>query len=188
MKEMIKKTWLQPLIKGILASILGLIAIFFSELSLSGLALAFGIFLLVSGIISLLLSLANSVSGRYWRYRLFESAVYILMGILIMANPQSSAEIFLLIVAVWAIAIGVILLVNIYRKSKTKINRFFQYLSGILSLIFGIVVLWNPFSTGTVIIKVIGVFTLLYGLYQVSLSISSGSRNPEEEKGFFAWI
>jgi uncharacterized membrane protein HdeD (DUF308 family) len=160
------KLWLLTSLKGILAIIFGLIALFNNELSQKAFAILFGIFVLVTGLILT----ATAIRNRHhynWRHWLFEGIFDLLIGIMILIFPKITFAILIAIFGIWALFMGLLLLLTYYRLKESRLtSNIYLYLS-LFSMLLGIIFLWNPFTSGAVVISLIGIFAIAYGIITI---------------------
>ena len=149
-------------LKGVLAVIFGLIALFFPGGTLLVLAKIFGIFALIAGIVIIILTYTNSKIEWNPRFWLIEGIVDIVLGILLLAFPETMVEIFFVLLGVLALVMGIIQLVTADRF-KEIMNHNIILFNGILAVLFGILILTRPFEGAQVLITILGLFALIYG-------------------------
>lgn len=159
------------IIRGILAILFGILALFYPEITLYALALAFGAFTLIGGTFLVIISLQNRRFTRLWSYWLFEGIVDLVIGLLVLLNPGISVSFFLVIMGLWAILGGIILVLLFNRLRRQTSKRHGILVVGIFSILFGIVLLLNPFRSAMVLAMIIGFFAIVYGAISI---INSG--------------
>jgi len=92
-----------------------------------------------------------------------------LLGVLVFKNPALSAYVFIILTAVWLIIRG---LVSMFSGGS---NLGLKVFAGILYLILGISMFYNPVARGTMFVWVWGLFALIEGSIQVALAIRERS-------------
>jgi len=100
--------------------------------------------------------------------------IMLLMGILGLAvggfallNPPVGIMAFVLLVALQAILLGVFTVMLGYRVRKATSREWILYLTGALSILFGIVVIARPAAGGLSIVYVIGAWAIVIGVLKV---------------------
>ena len=101
--ESIGKNWWKLLLRGILAVLFGVLAFAMPEVTVGLLALLFGLFVLADGIVET----GYAFSTRDW-WMLIPGFLGIAAGFLSLYYLQITAFVLLLIIAVWAIARGIV--------------------------------------------------------------------------------
>ena len=92
-------------------------------------------------------------------------------GILTFAWPGITALVLLLFIAGWAIATGVLQIAGAIRLRKEIENEWLLIASGLLSVIFGLVLAARPGTGALALLYVIGIYAVLYGILEVWLSL-----------------
>jgi uncharacterized membrane protein HdeD (DUF308 family) len=86
---------------------------------------------------------------------------------MILIKPVPAATFFTVIIGLWALYIGVILLYTYFRKRMQKAPNLTHLIGGTLSLIFGFLILLNPFESLRVITVLIGFYAIIYGIISI---------------------
>jgi Short repeat of unknown function (DUF308) len=95
----------------------------------------------------------------------------IAVGILTFAWPGITALVLLLFIAGWAIATGVLQIVGAIRLRKEIENEWLLIASGVLSVIFGLILAAQPGTGALALLYVIGIYAILYGILEIWLSL-----------------
>jgi uncharacterized membrane protein HdeD (DUF308 family) len=82
-------------------------------------------------------------------------------------NPPISMLAFIYLVAFEAIMLGVFLVMLGYKVRKATSREWILYLTGALSILFGVVVIANPLAGGVSIVYVIAGWALVIGTLKV---------------------
>ena len=141
----------------------GLIALFYPASSILTLASLFGILLLAGGIILTLNYIAHRQYTNTWLW-LTEGVLDIILGIIIFAHPAISAKIFLGIMGIWAIFMAMVMLFYFSRLEYEGMGRYLALAASVISLLFGILVLINPFESAKFMVSFIGLYAIFYGV------------------------
>lgn len=165
------RRWLLMALKGILAIIFGIITLFYPEITISILASIFGVFAISGGIIVIISALRNRKFNQFWTHWFLEGIVDIIIGLIVVLNPQISVAVFLGLIALWAILNGIILLFSYFRFKKLITRRRVILFSSIISIFFGLTVLFNPMVSTFVLSYLIGSYILIYGIFSVLTAI-----------------
>jgi uncharacterized membrane protein HdeD (DUF308 family) len=84
--------------------------------------------------------------------------------------PENSLKFFLIVIGVWAVVIGIVqLIILVNAKGEIPGKNIFLF-NGLLTLAIGILLFFDPYSLAEFIIKVIGVFSLIFGSILIYLS------------------
>lgn len=161
------KNWWALTIKGVLAIIFGLIIFLTPQIGAVALAYYFGFLALFAGMFMIVAAFVHRSSNQNWGWWLFEGILDILLGIIVLAYPVMTIAIFVIFVGVWAIFMGAAQIINFFTVSNGK---WLFLLSGIISVIFGILLILNPLFGALSLTIFIGAFVTIYGIFAVMLS------------------
>lgn len=151
------------LIRGIIALIIGLLAIFLPKLTLQTIIIVIGIILLIGAILCIILAI-RSENKKDKNVLFIQSAVNLVFGLLFVFFPGPIVSIFVSLLGIILLILGVLLLINLYSFRKvTKIPFLYLALS-VLVIIAGIVLLFNPFKTAQAILIFSGIVLIVYSI------------------------
>jgi uncharacterized membrane protein HdeD (DUF308 family) len=132
--------------------------------------LAFGIYAIVEGTSALF----AAISG--WRHRedrwllLMEAVIGIGVGVLTLRTPAITAVALIFLIAAWAMATGVLRVVEGVRLRRTIRGEVWLVFGGVASIIFSLIVMMRPLAGALALVKVIGVYALILGLSELMLA------------------
>ncbi len=165
-----KKNWKLSFLRGLILTLFGIYALFESGTTVKSIMSVFGIFILLFGLLLLLLLIVNKSLGL--NYPSAEAVLDILIGVLIMAYPQNMAELMVIIIAIWILLIGLFILQAGYGMRATSPFWLFPFISGLITVLLGILLLANPFGVARAAVTIIGLFSLIAGLALMSNALS----------------
>jgi uncharacterized membrane protein HdeD (DUF308 family) len=122
----------------------GLAALFWPGLVLEVLILFFGAYALVDGIFALVAAFRSSGHGMRRPLLVLEGVIGILFGIVVLFWPGLTALALLYVVAFWVIFTGIARIVMAIMLRLMIENEWSITLSGVLSVILGIVLILLP--------------------------------------------
>lgn len=154
-------------VKGMLAVLFGITALFYPGLTLIVLARLFGLFAVIGGIFVFIAAFRRADAKKHRIYWLLEGIFDFIAGILILGYPGISVTVFLVIVGIWALVSGILLLTYYFRLKKYGNARAGILSRSILSLLFGIVIVLNPFGSAAAMTSIMGLFILVYGIFAI---------------------
>jgi uncharacterized membrane protein HdeD (DUF308 family) len=164
------KNWWVLLVRGIVAMLFGILAFARPGITLAALVLLFGFYALVDGIFSLIAAFSG------WQYRedrwllILEGLIGLGAGFVTLRAPAITAVALTFFIAVWALATGVLRIVEAVRLRKEISGEFWLALSGILSVLFAFLVMLRPAAGALAMAWVIGWWALFMGAMLVMLS------------------
>ncbi|HVZ67348.1 MAG TPA: HdeD family acid-resistance protein [Patescibacteria group bacterium] len=176
MKEL-SKYWTGVMIRGIIAILFGLVALFAPALALEFLVLLFGAFALVDGVVAFFLGMSTK-SGVI----MLEGIVGILVGLYIFFFTGPAVLIFLLLVAVWAIVTGILEIMAGVTLRKHLTDEIFLLIVGVISVVFGFWVYTNPIASAIAISWAIGIYAIIFGMFLLLLAHKLKSYVPTKRR------
>lgn len=169
--ENLKLNWSHFLIGGLIALIYGLLALLLPNGLVQTVMTVSGIVVIVAGIICLLVSLSRKKKMQPWSMLLFESIVMILLGVAAIVWSQKTVEVLIIIIGVWVAFIGLMQLIFLLKISKF-VYKGFYIICSLLAMVFGVLMIVNPFETAEFFITLTGVIALLVGIMTIMFSIA----------------
>lgn len=162
--------WWLLLVDGILAIVLGIVAIAFTSATLTTIMVIFGIFSVLVGLIGIVAGLRDREGA--WGWLLFQGVASLVVGILALRYPSETAAVFTVVVAIWALAIGLMQVVGaLDLKRRGGKGWGWSLAGGIATLIFGIIFLINPGFGAETLVLLMGLMALVSGIMLVIFAI-----------------
>src|SRR5262249_54331370 len=155
--------WWLLLLRGICAILFGVLTFVWPGITLLTLVLLYGAFALVDGVLALAEAVMGGAPAPRWWLALV-GLLGIAVGILTFAWPGITALVLLLFIAGWAIATGILQIVGAIRLRKEIDNEWLLIASGVLSVIFGLILVAQPGTGALALLYVIGIYAILYGI------------------------
>jgi uncharacterized membrane protein HdeD (DUF308 family) len=161
-----KRTWWVFLVGGIASVIFGVLA--FSQPMTAWLVVAvfFAAAILVDGTSNVVGSIRNRDKDGWW-IMLLIGVLGVVGGGYALLNPLVSMKAFMLLVAFEAIMAGVFLVMLGYKVRAATAREWILYLTGGLSILFGILVIVNPVVGGLSVIWMIASWAIITGVLKV---------------------
>jgi uncharacterized membrane protein HdeD (DUF308 family) len=159
-----QRTWWSLLIRGIVAVVFGIVAIAWPDRVLELLVSFFGIFVLVIGIVATTAALTHRAKSRNWLLMLAPGLAGIVIGIITVAWPAVTTVVLVYLIAIWALVHGIGEIHNALRLRKDVEGEWMPILIGIVSVVFGIVLIVRPLAAGAVVTWLFGLFVLIMGI------------------------
>jgi uncharacterized membrane protein HdeD (DUF308 family) len=167
-------------LRGLLMLLAGLYAVIWPTAALAVLVIAGGAILLIDGVLGLWsLTFGGAKTGNFW-FDVVRNVLAIVTGILILLSPVLATLLtvwfFIYLVAIQAIIVGVMEIVIAIRE-RTHMPRIWPVLlSGVLYVLFGIVLLFSPLMSAIYFVIFGGVLMILFsiGLFTLAWRLWSG--------------
>ena len=165
--------WWLALLRGIAAVLLGFFLLTNKAATVEVVLILLGIYWLVDGIITLLASFTGRKEMEGWGWGVFAGLISILAGMAILSQPlvtaAFSAKIIVSMIGIMIIISGLSSIVSGFRLRKTS-GETMMIGGGALSLILGLLLLFNPLFSAVVYINVLAVFSIIGGILLIVLS------------------
>ena len=156
--------WWVPLIFGILSILLGIF--FFVQPGITSAVVVkfIGIYWLVSGVITLIHMFQDHTA---WGWKLFSGVLGIIAGLLVLFSDPLMAALgvgwaFTLVLGIWGIFMGIIMLISAFQGGGWGPG-----IMGVLAIILGIFLAWNPLSAALALPLVLGIFLVVGGIFNL---------------------
>lgn len=162
--DAISKTWWVVLFIGIVSMIVGALMLFRPAGSTWVLAIILAVYLVLSGIFSIVRAFGSGLSGGYRALLIIGGGIGLLLGLMMFRfSAEEKVELLGLFVGIWFIFSGVAALFN---SSMVTEGKGWQIFSGIIYLLAGVVLLVSPYAV-EVFVWVAGIWLLVIGLFEV---------------------
>ena len=162
--------WWVILLRGILGVLFGVLAFAWPGATLLALVLVWGAYAIVDGAFALYVAYQARRHGlRWWPY-LLEGLLGIAAGIVAFAWPGITVLALLYVIAAWAILTGAFEIVAAVELRKLIEGEWLLGLSGVLSIIFGLLVAIQPDAAALAVVWLLGAYALLFGITVIVLA------------------
>ncbi|HEX2621963.1 MAG TPA: HdeD family acid-resistance protein [Phototrophicaceae bacterium] len=171
------KSWWVFLLRGILSILFGITALIMPGLTLATLIIVFGVYAVIDGVATIFYAFSTRQSDENWWMHLLEGIIGIIAGVLIVTWPGITAITLILVIAFWAIMTGIMQIAAAIRLRKEIDNEFWLGLSGLLSIIFGILAFRFPGDGALALIWLIGIYAIVFGGFFIGLALKLRGMN-----------
>jgi uncharacterized membrane protein HdeD (DUF308 family) len=162
--------WWALALRGVLAILLGLVALTRPGVTLAAVVLLIGAYMFVDGVVAIMASLRGMRTGDRWGWMLVEGIIGIVAGIIVFRTPATAAMVLVWLVAFWAIMHGAAEIGAGIRLRKIIEKEWLLILAGALSLALGIFILMRPGIGLVLLMTWIGVYALFAGIVTLVLA------------------
>lgn len=166
MKEAFKRVTVSMICSSIIAFILGLIMVISPGLSMVTMGIIVGIYMIIHGVVLVALDFKSNMN-----YSPFDGIVsgilFIILGVLLIAMPGILSLALTLALGVWIILTSVSTIrLALVIKGKNS-NWVLILLFGILDLVAGILILFNPFASSISITVLSGAIIMAHSVINI---------------------
>ena len=167
----VRHRWLY-IIRGILAIAFGVIALIWPGITLGVLVVLFGIYAIFQGVLAFVAAFGN-IREKHWWILLLEGLVGIGAGMVAFIWPGLTAVVLLVLIAIWAILTGIAEISAAIQLRKELTGEWVLALSGVASIIIGLVLIINPGIGLMAVVWLIGIYAIIYGALLTYLGIKA---------------
>lgn len=163
--------WWAVLLRGIVAITFGVLAFAWPGVTVATLVLLFGSYGLVDGVFSLLTALGGG-RRREDRWLLaLEGIVGVWAGFVTLRSPALSAVVLVFFISIWAMATGFLRIAAAIRLRKEISGEVWLALSGVLSVLFALMLMVRPAVGALALVWVIAGYALILGVFEIILGV-----------------
>ncbi len=162
--------WWILLLRGIFALLFGLAAFVLPGITLATLVLLFAAFAFTDGLFETFHAIQARGINENWWLLLLEGLLGILFGVLTFQAPDITTLLLLMYIAAWAIASGVMRIVEAFQLRKEIEGEWLLALGGLISLAFGVMMIARPGAGALAVIWFIGTWAVIAGAFLIALS------------------
>jgi uncharacterized membrane protein HdeD (DUF308 family) len=166
-------------INGLFAVAAGVVILVWPGISLFALTILFGAWTAANGVVGLIASLSGSIrEDRGWLA--FTSLLSLALGIAVLVWPSISALALLYVIGAYAVALGLFAVVGAFYLPLDGGDTALMIISGLVSILFGVVIFAKPGDGALVTLALIAAFALITGITELVVAIG-GKRLVESQ-------
>jgi uncharacterized membrane protein HdeD (DUF308 family) len=169
-------------LRGILAVIFGIIALRSPNIIAGAFVIVFAIYAFADGVLDFAIAAEMGRGGRSWGWHAFEGLASVALGVIALLYPGVTLVTVILLIGLRAIIMGIIEVVAAFSWEGAE-SRWLLGITGVLSIMLGILLLGSPVAGGVVILWTIGVYAIVFGvmLFAVGLRMLSVERRQDRQ-------
>ena len=167
---MFKSSSTSLILLGILAVIVGIIAIAWPGATVYALVILFAVYAFLDAGLEAARAFGSRTAGPVFGHLLL-GLISLAAGVIALVWPSPTALVLVLVVGIWAVAGGVVEIVNGFRSGETAGTRAMFILTGLVSVAFGVLLFARPGVGAVTLALLFGLFSLVYGISQITLGV-----------------
>ena len=172
MKIEVKKTIWPSLISSAVILVLGLLLFFKSSVTLMGISYIFGGLIIAIGVLAIVRFISNNHSDISNQLNIIYGIICIISGIFFIEKPEIIGSIIPVVMGIGIIISSSLKIQQSFNLKSLNSSYFsWSFVTALLSLICGVVLLFNPFKGAVIITKVIGIFLVMYAILDICNTI-----------------
>src|SRR5215472_5925098 len=170
MFKSLKSTSTSLILAGVLAVIVGIIAIAWPGVTVLALVIVFAVYAFIAAGMQAARAFASRDAGPVFGHLLL-GLIDLAAGVAALVWPGPTAYVLVIIVAAWALAGGVAEIVAGFAAGETAGTRAMFILAGLVSVAFGVLLFARPNVGAVTLALLFGLYSLVYGFTQISAGV-----------------
>jgi uncharacterized membrane protein HdeD (DUF308 family) len=165
------RNWWLVALRGVAAIVFGILTFVTPGITLAVLIVFFGAYALVDGLANILAVFRRRDDERPWWALLAEGIVSVGAGIVAFAWPGLTALTLVYLIGVWAIITGALEIAAAIRLRQEIEGETWLILSGALSIVFGVLVMFAPGAGALAVVLYIGAYAIVFGALLLAVAV-----------------
>ncbi|QJB34177.1 HdeD family acid-resistance protein [Chitinophaga oryzae] len=170
MRNFYSAYWWIFLLRGIFALVLGVLAIVWPGATFTTLIVFLGAYLFIAGSFAMVGAIAARKTAENWGLFLLSGLAGIILGILTLYNPFATGAALIFLVGFWAMLAGIFEIIIAIRLRTLITGEGWYIAGGLLSILFGILLLSNPENAAITLTWLFGFYAVMSGVMLILLS------------------
>jgi uncharacterized membrane protein HdeD (DUF308 family) len=155
---------------GVLAIIVGIIAIAWPGVTILALVILFAVYAFMDAGLQAARAFSSGSAGPVFGHLLL-GLIDLAAGVIALVWPGPTAFVLVLIVGIWAFIGGIAEIVAGFSSGETAGTRAMFILAGLVSIAFGVVLFARPGVGAVTLALLFGLFSLIYGVSQIVMGV-----------------
>jgi uncharacterized membrane protein HdeD (DUF308 family) len=158
------------IVRGLVAIAVAFVSFLWPTITIAAMVLLFGVYAVVDGVINISLGFTHTGVHNRWAYVLL-GIVGIVAGVLTFFWPVITAFVLIMVIGAWAVVHGIFEIAAAIGLRRVIRGEWLLALSGVVSILFGLVVFFFPLAGAIGIALVFGWYALIAGILLLALGI-----------------
>ena len=167
---MFKSSSTSLILLGILAVIVGIIAIAWPGATVYALVILFAVYAFLDAGLEAARAFGSRTAGPVFGHLLL-GLISLAAGVIALVWPSPTALVLVLVVGIWAVAGGIVEIVGGFGRGETAGTRAMFILTGLVSVAFGVLLFARPDVGAVTLALLFGLFSLIYGITRITLGV-----------------
>jgi len=155
---------------GVLAIIVGIIAIAWPKVTIYALVILFAVYAFIDAALQTMRAFTSRTAGPVLGHLLL-ALIALAAGVIALVWPGPTALVLVLVVGIWAFIGGIFEIFAAFQSGETAGTRALFIITGLVSILFGVVLFAHPNIGAVTLALLFGLFTLIYGFSQIMMGI-----------------
>jgi uncharacterized membrane protein HdeD (DUF308 family) len=169
---MFKSTSTSLILLGVLAIIVGIIALAWPGVTILALVILFSVYAFIDAGLQAMRAFGSASAGPVLGHLLL-GLIALAAGVIAIVWPGPTALVLVLVVGIWAFVGGIMEIAAAFGSGESAGTRALFVLSGLISVAFGVVLFARPGVGAVTLALLFGFFALIYGVSQIILGVET---------------
>jgi uncharacterized membrane protein HdeD (DUF308 family) len=167
---MVKSTSTSLILLGILAVIVGIIAIAWPGVTVLALVLLFAVYAFIDAGLEAVRAFSSRTAGPVFGHLLL-GLISVAAGVAAVVWPAPTALVLVLVIGIWAVAGGIVEIANGFASGEAAGTRAMFILTGLVGVAFGVLLFARPGVGAVTLALLFGLFSMIYGFSRITLGV-----------------
>ncbi|WPY96821.1 HdeD family acid-resistance protein [Limimaricola variabilis] len=187
----LSRNWWAFVLRGMVALIIAVLAWLMPAEAVFTLTLVFGAFAFADGVFGLISAVRNIRKGERWGWLAVSGVLGILTGLVVLVTPFVATLVLAVFlwasIAFWSVFSGILEITTAIRLRREIEGEIWLGLSGALSVLLGVVVVWfltiRPTESLLALGWLLGVYAAIFGVVMILLGLKLRGRGLKADAG-----
>lgn len=167
----LSRNWGAFALRGLMAILFGLTTLTWPRLTLTVLVFWFGAYVFLDGVLGFIYAIRAIKQEPRWWVHLLEGLAGIAVGVLTFLLPGITALALLYFIAAWIVITGGLRIIAAIRLRRVIRGEVLLILSGILAVLYGLLLIAFPAAGSVAIVWLIGAYAIILGALLLLLAL-----------------
>lgn len=176
----LEANWWALTLRGIVAVIFGIAAVFWPGITLVTLVYLFSAWVLVDGVVRIVTGVSRIGGHRLGFLTLLVGLLEVGVGVYLVRHPHVTFATLILLIGFMLIVGGIVEVVAALSARESATGKTLAVIAGVLAVLAGIVLLFQPAASGVAFVWILGLYALLTGPMLIAMSLDLHNAGKEE--------
>jgi len=167
---MFKSTSTSLILLGVLAIIVGIIALAWPNVTVYALVILFAVYAFIDAGLEAMRAFSSRTAGPVFGHLLL-GLISLAAGVIALVWPGPTALVLVLIIGIWAVIGGFVEIFAVFQSGETAGTRTLFILGGLVSIAFGVVLFARPGVGAVTLALLFGLFSIIYGVSEIVMGV-----------------
>lgn len=177
MNQALVRPWWVAALRGVIAILFGIAAVTLPNITLLSLVILFSFYALSAGAVSIYGAIKNRRQDDHWWLPLMWGLLSVGVGIAALFNTGITVLVLVFLMGAYALMTGALDIVMAIRLRKTIQGEWLLALSGVVSIIFGLLIFMFPGAGILTLVWMVGFYVTFTGVLLISLAFRLKAQN-----------